>query len=109
MSRYSAPPPHRHALASPHSETAITVCPAAAVGSFIGPGGTVQRISGLGDQATAYFAAPSGPPLIVLTADSGNAVVTADMHWTRHLARAMQLAETTAIVRDVLGALPRSR
>jgi hypothetical protein len=84
----------------PHSEPAITA---------YGPGGTVQRITGLGDQATAYFAAPSGPPLIVLTADSGNAVVTVDIRWTGHLARAMQLAETEAIVRDVLGALPRSR
>lgn len=85
---------------SPHSEPAMTA---------YGPGGTVQRISGLGDQATAYFAAPSGAPLIVLTADSGNAVVTVDIRWTGHLARAMQLAETEAIVRDVLGALPRSR
>jgi hypothetical protein len=85
---------------SPHSEPAITA---------YGPGGTVQRISGLGDQATAYFAAPSRPPLIFLTADSGNAVVTVDIRWTGHLARAMQLAETEAIVRDVLGALPRSR
>jgi hypothetical protein len=69
----------------------------------------VQRISGLGDQATAYFSAPGTPPLILLTADSGNAVVTVDMRWTGHPARAMQLAETTAIARDVLGALPRSR
>ena len=85
---------------SPHSESAITA---------YGPGGTVQRISGLGDQATAYFAAPGGPPVLILTADSGNAVVTADIRWTGHLARSMQLAETQAIVRDVLGALPRPR
>jgi hypothetical protein len=96
---------------SPYSEPAI--CLGATEGSgfasFYRPGGTMQRISGLGDQATAYVAAPSGPPFIIVTADSGNAVVTVTMGWTGHLARATQLAETTAIARDVLGALPRSR
>lgn len=95
-----------------HSEPAITVCPDAGssvISSFYGPGGTVQRISGLGDEATAYLAAPGGPPFIIVTADSGNAVVTVDMRWTGQLARATQLAETKAIARDVLGALPRSR
>jgi hypothetical protein len=97
---------------SPRSEPAIMICPAArssVSATVYGPGGTVQHISGLGDQATAYLAAASGPPLIILTADSGNAVVTVDMRWTGQLARAAQLAETTAITRDVLGALPRSR
>jgi hypothetical protein len=94
-----------------YSGPVIPACPAGSstAAGFYGPGGTLQRISGLGDQATAYFAVPSGPPLIILTADSGNAVVTVEMHWTGHPARTAQLAETTAIVRDVLGALPRSR
>jgi hypothetical protein len=95
-----------------HSEPGIMGCvstSSSVIASFYGPGGTVQRISGLGDQATAYLAAPSGPPYIIVTADSGNAVVTVNMHWTGQLARATQLAETEAIARDVLGALPRSR
>jgi hypothetical protein len=72
------------------------------------PGGTVQRVSGLGDQATAYTGAPGGPPFIMLIADSGNAVITIDVRWTGHPTRAAQLAQAAAIVRDVLGALPRS-
>jgi hypothetical protein len=92
---------------SPASET-ITACPGSGSFSFYGPGGTVQAISGLGDQATAYFAASSGPPLIVVTADSGNAIITVQMTWTGHPARATQLAQARAITRGVLGALPRS-
>jgi hypothetical protein len=97
---------------SGHSEPGVMGClntSGSVIASFNGPGGTVQRISGLGDQATAYLAAPSGPPYIIVTADSGNAVVTVNLRWTGHLARAKQLAETEAIARDVLGALPRSR
>jgi hypothetical protein len=64
----------------------------------------VHRISGLGSQAVAYV----GERFVTLTAYAGNAVVLVTMQWTGHPDQALELPDTTAVARDVLGALPRS-